>query len=119
MKVLNIEDDACKSSRIGRVLKPITGQNIDWKTNLEDGIKAIREASVTTPYDLIITDMYYPETHGAPESQSGILLVDRALEAGWNIPRITSLQSLMSVCTDIIILVLCKPKYYDTIEHRK
>lgn len=88
MRILNIDDSAIKSSKINRLLKPIAGRKIEWRSNLADGIDAIREALADDPYDLVITDMFYPEYPGGYEVKSGILLVEKIQEEKWDLPVI-------------------------------
>lgn len=41
LRVLNLEDNAIKHSKIARVIKRIGEANIDWVRNLEDGMELI------------------------------------------------------------------------------
>lgn len=89
--VLNIEDnifkhlDICKALRSGG----FTGLNIDCKGNLKDGIELIEEHyNIGTPYDLIITDMWYPETFGGGDAESGEKLIEIVQKNKWSIPII-------------------------------
>lgn len=40
------------------------------------------------PYDLIITDMWYPEKPGGRDTDSGEALIKEVKERGWGIPII-------------------------------
>ena len=91
MLVLNIEDnvfkhlDICKALRAGG----LTELNIDCKGNLKDGIELIEKHNeMGKPYDLIITDMWYPESFGGREAESGDKLIKIAQENRWRIPII-------------------------------
>ena len=73
MKVLNIEDDAFKHNDICKVLTSCGVNTVYWEKNYEDGCKAIKNAEdAGKPYDLIITDMYYPREAGGKEEASGV-----------------------------------------------
>lgn len=91
MLVLNIEDDVFKHYNICRALRGggLSDLHIECKSNLEAGIEKIEEQnSLGKPYDLIITDMWYPESNGGREAESGERLITIVQEKGWNIPII-------------------------------
>lgn len=83
MRILHIEDDTFKHHSIKRVLEGCGKMEIVWVNNLEDGL-----AQIANEFDLIITDMWYPVKPGAPETESGSLLIQTAKEQQWNIPII-------------------------------
>lgn len=57
--------------------------------NLMDGWKQIKNSiDSNNPYDLIITDMYYPDEPGGREEQSGDVLIDRVIKNKITIPVI-------------------------------
>ena len=65
-------------------LKMSNGRN-----NLADGWKQIKNSmDSNNPYDLIITDMYYPDEPGGREEQSGDVLIDRVIKNKITIPVI-------------------------------
>ena len=91
MFVLNIEDDIYKHHDICKALRNdgLSELRIDLEGNLSDGIKKIREQNALgKPYDLIITDMWYPEYSGGQEAESGEKLINTVKENRWNIPII-------------------------------
>jgi len=91
MFVLNIEDDVFKHHNICKALRSgdFKDLRIDCKGNLKDGIEIIEENSkMGKPYDLIITDMWYPESSGDREAESGEKFIEIAQERAWNIPII-------------------------------
>ena len=91
MFVLNIEDDVYKHHDICKALRNggLSELRIELEGNLSDGIKKIREQNALgKPYDLIITDMWYPEYSGGQEAESGEKLINVVKENGWNIPII-------------------------------
>ncbi len=89
MRILNLDDNGIKSSKINRLVNGICPCDYKLYRNLEDGVEDIR-ASIrdNVPYDIIITDMYYPAFSGGPEEKSGEKLAGIALDEGWNIPII-------------------------------
>lgn len=91
MYVLNLEDNAFKQSAIEAAVKGAGPKDlrIDCVDNLEDGLKMIREHKESgDPYDLIITDMWYPEYSCGSDSKSGEKLIETVKNNGWNIPVI-------------------------------
>ena len=91
MRVINLEDDPIKHRKICNELEKnrIKDENIDWVTNLEDGIAKIQEAIESgNPYDVAITDMYYPERPGSSEMPSGEIFIAKTEELGIDIPII-------------------------------
>lgn len=91
MFVLNIEDDVFKHHNICKALRDggFKDLHIECKGNLNDGIEIIEENNkIGKPYDLIITDMWYPESSGGREAESGEKLIKIAKDNGWNIPII-------------------------------
>ncbi len=89
MRVLNIEDSPIKHKAIKDVLESCRITEVDNELNLEDGVNRYKEAlSEGNPYDLIISDMWYPPAKGVHEERSGHLLVKMSLEEHWEIPII-------------------------------
>lgn len=65
MRVINFEDEPIKHRAIRDVLESCRVTDIDNGRNLEDGVAMYKEAiSTGKPYDLIITDMWYPAEKG-------------------------------------------------------
>lgn len=89
MKVLNIEDDTFKHNGICKVLTSCGVKAVDWETNFEEAWKAIEDAENSeTPYDLIITDMYYPKEAGGSEEASGEVIIQKVLDHELKVPVI-------------------------------
>ncbi len=89
MRVLNIEDTPIKHRKIRDVLEGCRITDIDRVGYLDEGISAYKEALASgNPYDLVITDMWYPPTHGADEEKCGDKLVEIALKEKWDVPII-------------------------------
>lgn len=91
MFILNIEDDIYKHHDICTALKRggFSSLQIDCEENLEGGMNRIKKQIESgKPYDLIITDMWYPECPGGMEKESGVKLIHAAKENRWDIPII-------------------------------
>lgn len=89
MKVLNIEDDAFKHNDICKVLTSCGVNTVYCEKNYEDGWKAIKNAEdAEKPYDLIITDMYYPREAGGREEASGELIIQKVIDQELKVPVI-------------------------------
>lgn len=80
MKILNIEDNVFKHSAICRTLKKIGITEVVWKQNL---LEATDELTDNPSYDLVITDMWYPEYPGGPDAKSGELFIEKVKENEW------------------------------------
>lgn len=89
MYILNLEDNAIKHNAITKALRSTGRVEMDWARNLADGIEKIQtQIENGRPYDLIITDMWYPEEAGSGDAQSGLKLIQLIQEKSWNIPII-------------------------------
>ncbi len=89
MRVINFEDTPIKHNAIRNVLEEYKITDIDCVKNLEDGLEMYRKALETDqPYDLIITDMWYPPAQGAHEDRCGDKLINMALDEKWETPII-------------------------------
>ncbi len=91
MYILHLEDDIIKQYHIQRALEDacFSDFKLDHVNNLSDGIKNIeRQIKAGRLYDLIITDMWYPERNKEAESASGKQIIKLVKEKGWNIPII-------------------------------
>lgn len=89
--VLNLEDNMFKHHKICDVLKSsgFGRVEIDNARNLEAGLEMIQSGFDNgRPYDLIVTDMWYPERMGSGDAASGEVFINRAKENGWDIPII-------------------------------
>ena len=91
MTILNLEDDIFKHHAICRAVEGgVSGRvQIDRAGNLEDGLRMLAEhEDKGQPYDLIITDMWYPEKGGGKDTDSGDALIRKLAESGRSIPVI-------------------------------
>ncbi len=86
MRVLNIEDTPIKHNDIRKVLEDCRITKVDCARTLADGIAMYKDAvSTDKPYDLIITDMWYPPDQGMDEDRCGDKLVSIAIEEKWDV----------------------------------
>lgn len=98
MRILNIEDTFGKHKSLRDVLerireiRPLEIQRIEY---LEDALVNIQERiDAEAPYDVIITDMEYPENKGDRPTESGDKFIQFVSEKksnqekGWDIPVI-------------------------------
>lgn len=88
MRVINVEDDVIKHSDICKVLRGIGITEIDWARSLEEALNMISNglSHDEEKYDLIISDMWYPEENGGKDIEAGDLLIEEVAKNGWNIP---------------------------------
>ena len=81
MRVLNIEDNAIKHAKITRVIRKSGINDIDWAKNLKDGLTMLEYAKNDgKPYDLVVTDMYYPLEAGGEEVEAGEVFIEKMEE---------------------------------------
>ncbi len=89
MRILNIEDSIYKHVNICKVLSDVSEHNVERATNLQEAVEMISSSiDSQEPYDLLITDMWYPETKGGKDAQSGDVLIELVKKNNWGIPII-------------------------------
>lgn len=88
-KVLNFEDNISKHMDVRRALERCGITNIYHADNANDGLDMI-EAAIAEgkPYDLIVTDMYFPRSKGAYEVEAGYYVIDELENRGIKVPVI-------------------------------
>lgn len=87
MRVLNLEDSPIKHRAIRDVLEQCRVTEVDRAMYLDEGLKMYKDAiAADRPYDLIITDMWYPQNRGEHEQRSGDKLVSISKEEKWDTP---------------------------------
>lgn len=88
-KVLNLEDSIPKHVDVRRALERCGVPFIDHADNANDGLDMI-EAAIAEgkPYDVIVTDMYFPRSKGAMAIESGEYVIDELEARGIKIPVI-------------------------------
>lgn len=89
MRILNIEDTMLKHIDIARAVKKLGISELDHAKNLKSGLGLI-EASIAenSPYDVIISDMYYPVDEDGVDADSGNRLIEILKEKEVDIPII-------------------------------
>ena len=91
MRILNLEDNAFKHHNIAKTLKNAFPNRVtvDWERDLASGLEKIEEQlQADEPYELIITDMWYPAHAGSGDSQSGEVLIREVADMDVKIPII-------------------------------
>ncbi|MCR5255599.1 MAG: response regulator [Acetatifactor sp.] len=91
MHILNLEDNVFKHHDICKAIERGSFANlkIECVGNLTDGINKIEDAiKQDNPYDLVISDMWYPEAPGESEKKCGEALINIFRERDWDIPII-------------------------------
>ena len=87
-KVLIVDDNVYKKIDIQRVVRNLGAERVDWERSLETALLRL-EQEKEAPYDLIITDMNFPEKAGGdPYYRSGVRLIDALAGKGIRIPVI-------------------------------
>ncbi|MBQ6844160.1 MAG: hypothetical protein IJO60_05950 [Agathobacter sp.] len=82
-KVLNIEDLPTKHVAVRRALERCGVSRIDHAETAVDGLDMI-EAAIAEgkPYDLIVSDMYFPMSKGGMEVQAGMYVIEELQARG-------------------------------------
>ena len=90
MYILNVEDDVFKHQAIAKAIhRQFDDVSIEWEKNLEDAMNKIAlQEENGKPFDIIITDMWYPKSHNGAEEESGLELISMLREANSDIPII-------------------------------
>lgn len=86
-KVLNIEDLAIKHVAVRRALERCGVVRVDHATTAMEGLAMIDAAiEEGKPYDLLVSDMYYPIFPGEGEAQAGYYVIEELQNKGIDIP---------------------------------
>lgn len=88
-KVLNLEDSIPKHVDVRRALERCGVPFVDHADNANDGLDMI-EAAIKEgkPYDVIVTDMFFPRSKGAMARESGGYVIDELEARGIKVPVI-------------------------------
>ena len=88
-KVLNIEDTVEKHVAVRRALQKCGVPFVDHADNASDGLDMV-EAAIAEgkPYDLIVSDWFFPRSKGGPERESGNYVISELLAREINVPVI-------------------------------
>lgn len=97
-KVLNIEDFPSKHVDVRRALERCGVPYIDHAEAAVDGLDMI-EAAIAEgkPYDLIVSDMYFPMTRGGMEVQAGMYVIEELSARGIDVPIIVCSSARMVI----------------------
>lgn len=97
-KVLNIEDLPSKHVAVRRALENCGVPHIDHAENAVDGLDMIEAAIVEgKPYDLIVSDMYFPMSKGGMEVQAGMYVIEELQARGIKVPVIVCSSARMVI----------------------
>lgn len=109
-KVLNIEDLPTKHVAVRRALERCGIPNIDHAETAVDGLDMI-EAAIAEgkPYDVIVSDMYFPMTKGGMEVQAGMYVIEELQARGIQTPIIVC-SSARLVIPEIVGCIHYSPK---------
>ena len=109
-KVLNIEDYPIKHVDVRRALERCGIPNIDHAETAVDGLDMI-EAAIAEgkPYDLIVSDMYFPMTKGGMEVKAGEYVIKELQARGIDVPVIVC-SSLRLVIPEVVGCIHYSPK---------
>ena len=97
-KVLKFEDLSSKHVAVRRALERCGVPNIDHADNAVEGLDMI-EAAIAEgkPYDLIISDMYFPISKGRMEVQAGMYVIEELQARGIDVPVIVCSSARMVI----------------------
>lgn len=97
-KVLNLEDLPSKHVAVRRALERCGVICVDHAETAVDGLDLI-EAAIAEgkPYDLIVSDMYFPMTKGGMEVQAGMYVIEELQARGINVPVIVCSSARMVI----------------------
>ena len=109
-RVLNLEDLPMKHVAVRRSLERCGVPHIDHVDNAVDGLDMI-EAAIASgiPYDLIVSDMYFPISKGGMEAQAGMYVIEELQARGLDVPIIVCSSARM-VIPDIIGCIHYSPR---------
>lgn len=109
-KVLNIEDYPVKHVDVRRALEYCGVPYIDHAGTAVDGLDMI-EAAIAEgkPYDLIVSDMYFPMSKGGMEVKAGEYVIDELKARGIKVPVIVCSSARM-VIPEIVGCIHYNPK---------
>lgn len=112
-RVLNIEDVVTKHVDVKRALERCGVSYIDHADNAVDGLDMI-EAAIAEgkPYDLLVSDMYFPVSKGGSEVQAGMYVIEELQARGINLPVIVCSSARM-VIPEIVGCIHYSPYWND------
>lgn len=109
-KVLNLEDLPTKHVAVRRALERCGVTTIDHAETAVDGLDMI-EAAITEgkPYDVIVSDMYFPMSKGGMEVQAGMYVIEELQARGIQVPVIVC-SSARLVIPEIVGCIHYSPR---------
>lgn len=112
-RVLNIEDVVTKHVDVKRALSRCGVPYVDHADNAVDGLDMI-EAAIAEgkPYDLLVSDMYFPISKGGSEVQAGMYVIEELQARGINLPVIVCSSARM-VIPEIVGCIHYSPYWND------
>lgn len=97
-RVLNFEDLSSKHVAVRRALESCGILHIDHAETAVDGLDMIEAAiEAGKPYDLIVSDMYFPVSKGGMEVQAGMYVIEELQARGINVPVIVCSSARMVI----------------------
>ena len=97
-RVLNIEDTIPKHVDIRRALERCGVPCVDHAETAVDGLDMIEAAiAAGRPYDLIVSDMYFPMSKGGMEVQAGMYVIEELNARGIDVPVIVCSSARMVI----------------------
>ena len=99
MRVLNVEDNVIKHHNIKRALETLGIREVTWVKNEYDAIKAVKDSIDSGgPFDLIISDMYFPLFPGSKEDENaGFTFIGELNDNNIDIPVIVCSSIRLSI----------------------
>ena len=99
MRVLNVEDNVIKHHNIKRALETLGIREVTWVKNEYDAIKAVKDSIDSgCPFDLIISDMYFPLFPGSKEDENaGFTFIGELNDNNIDIPVIVCSSIRLSI----------------------
>ena len=88
MRILVVEDTVLKYVDICRNIKRCCDAEFTQAKTLDEAKRIIEEMPNDRPFDLFVTDMYYPLKAGGEDSESGFKFIGLVNERGLEIPII-------------------------------
>jgi len=97
-KVLNIEDLPTKHVAVRRALERCGVPYVEHAETAVDGLDMI-EAAIAEgrPYDMIVSDMYFPISKGGSEVQAGMYVIEELQARGIDVPVIVCSSARMVI----------------------
>ena len=103
VKVLNIEDTAAKHAAIYRALERCGISCIHRADNANDGLDMIEAAIAEgNPYDVVVSDWFFPMSKGGMEVQAGKYVIDELLAREIKVPVIVCSSASIPVQTGTV-----------------